>query len=332
VSTTISESSLNPLSVCLGNGNSNRLVSLWDIVNAFSLHTLLFHLDTLHFLERSCQKMRAQTHGGVPLPAYELQMAQQMLPAIKVFCDGMRLESSSRAIERIALGTDKEEDDIPDDMKDLIGPIRIDVAEFETEIRHVVDALRDDLGERGYVYVVPGRVKFLTNDHLLGPAVSEKFPKARYDIREAGNCFAVDANTAAIFHMMRVAEHGLRALAYDRRVKVPKGPFDLATWEDMIKELERAENAIQGYPKTHAREAQYRFYHGAMMEVRSFKNVWRNPYMHTRAGLREDDERREAERVMTRVGDFMKLIATRISERKRTSLVWKGKKWTTIEP
>jgi len=52
---------------------------------------------------------------------------------------------------------------------------------------------------------------------------------------------AIEANTAAVFHLMRVAEHGLRTLAYDRRIKVPKGPIELATWDDVIKQLEKVE-------------------------------------------------------------------------------------------
>ena len=40
-----------------------------------------------------------------------------------------------------------------------------------------------------------------------GPAVE--------DIREAGNCMAADCNTAAVFHLMRAVEWGLRALCVD---------------------------------------------------------------------------------------------------------------------
>ncbi len=32
-----------------------------------------------------------------------------------------------------------------------------------------------------------------------------------------------------------------------------------------------------------------------MMEVRSFKNVWRNPYSHARGNLHEADQCKEAE-------------------------------------
>jgi hypothetical protein len=128
---------------------------------------------------------------------------------------------------------------------------------------------------------------------------------------------------------MRVAEFGLRALARDRRIKnLPKKnqPIELATWEDIIKELEKEELAIQGYAKTLAREAQYEFVHGAMMQFRRFKNVFRNRVMHTR----EDFGRAQALGVFENVRDFMQLLAFRIAETKRTPKIWKSAKWTVM--
>jgi hypothetical protein len=123
---------------------------------------------------------------------------------------------------------------------------------------------------------------------------------------------------------MRVAEYGLRALAFDRRVSIPKNkPIDLATWEDILKELEKTEAAIQNYPKTLAREAQYEFVHGAMMEFKRFKNVFRNRVAHTRQSYDRD----EAMSVLNHVRAFMQILASRISEGKRTPLEWKGSQW-----
>jgi hypothetical protein len=118
---------------------------------------------------------------------------------------------------------------------------------------------------------------------------------------------------------MRVAEHGLRALAKDRRVKVPKGPLELATWEDIIREIEKAEAAIQGYPKTLAREAQFDFYHGVNMEFKRFKNKFRNKIMHTR----DSYDRDEAHSAFAHVKAFMQILSTKISEKKMTPVIWK---------
>ncbi|MGH9560255.1 MAG: hypothetical protein ACRD3S_02275, partial [Terracidiphilus sp.] len=53
---------------------------------------------------------------------------------------------------------------------------------------------------------------------------------------------------------------------------VPIGPIELATWEELIKGLERAEAKIQNFPRTVKRDEQFDFYHGAMMEIKRFKN------------------------------------------------------------
>lgn len=137
------------------------------------------------------------------------------------------------------------------------------------------------------------------------------FPSAEEDTKQACLCISVEANTAAIFHLMRVAEIGLRALARDRRVVIPKDvPLDLATWEEIIRQLEQAENAIREYKRTLAREAQLAFYHGALMEFRAFKNLWRNRTMHTR----EVYDANQAMSAFYHVRDFMRILASKISE------------------
>jgi hypothetical protein len=68
-----------------------------------------------------------------------------------------------------------------------------------------------------------------------------------------------------------------------------------------------------------ARDAQFEFYHGAMMELKRFKNKFRNRIMHARDHYDVD----EANSAFTHVRDFMKILATKISETKRTSVIWK---------
>jgi len=86
--------------------------------------------------------------------------------------------------------------------------------------------------------------------------------------------------------------------------------MELATWEDLIRRLEESEKKIHTYPATVIREDQYAFYHGALMEVRRFKNVFRNRVAHARV----DYDRYEALSVFTHVQGFMTLLASKISE------------------
>lgn len=196
---------------------------------------------------------------------------------------------------------------------------RVDASAAETELLHIEQQLLQDMHEFLFLQVDAEYRDDIDNEKWFGEKVSESFSTVNNDVRDAGNCFTVGLWTAAVFHLMRVAERGLRALAYDRRVRVPKGPLELANWEEIIRELEKAEDAIKQFPKTLARESQYKFYHSAMMELRALKNVYRNPGMHTRAAFNEH----EAKACLEHVRSLMQTLATKISEGKRTPIIWK---------
>lgn len=204
-----------------------------------------------------------------------------------------------------------------------------DAADYHSlcaDLRNALDAMLNDLRNRQFLEVVVGKEGFVNNDSLFGVRVSKQFRNAIPDIREAGNCIAADCPTAAVFHLMRVAEYGLRALAFDRRIKLDKNkPIDLATWEDLLRKLEDAEDQIKNFPKTHAREAQFDFFHGANMEIKRFKGKFRNRVMHSR-GYYDLDEAMSA---FNHVKAFMEILSSRISESTRTPIIWKGSKWTT---
>lgn len=180
-------------------------------------------------------------------------------------------------------------------------------------LEHVQDALREQLYDSRFFGLAKDRAGYYGNIALFGDRTPEAFPSAKTDMTEALRCLAVEVNTAAVFHLMRVAEIGLRVLAKDRRVSFTKGPIELATWEQIIRELEDSEEKIHNYPKTLAREEQYQFYHGALMEIRRFKNVWRNNIMHTR----DEYDRNQALSVFNHVRDFVTILASRISERSK---------------
>ena len=192
------------------------------------------------------------------------------------------------------------------------------------ELQGIRDQVLIPLGKRKFIYIPSPLSGYVDQECLFGEDVFTAFPSARKDIKESGNCFATELHTACVFHLMRVAEYGLRALAFDRRVTIPKGrPIELATWDDIIKELEKAEEAIRNYPQTLARESQYEFYHGALMQYRRFKNLFRNRVSHTRDAYAEA----EAKLAFDSVREFMGILALRISEGKRTPVIWKGNKW-----
>ena len=287
---------------CLYRENSSRLVSLWDIVNKFRAHDFAILLQKLNTIEHASR----QYSGAEILPPHTENI---MEAANEIETFGKEVGFPSAQDAAMMIGT-----------RIKLDGERLNASHIEAMATSLKDDLIKETFFRVFLVVDGTRSAYVDNDKLFGPEVATAFPLAIPDIRESGNCIAAGCFPAAIFHLMRIAEHGLRALAYDRRIRIPKGPLELATWEDILKELDRAESAIQGYPRTVAREAQFKFYHQANMEIRAFKNAWRNRWFHTRDSGCDSDS---TQGLMNHVSAFMKVLASRISEGKRTPIIWK---------
>jgi hypothetical protein len=299
--------SQDSLPVCLGNGNPNRLVTLWDIVNYFDALQFGLFINELGKWHAAALIDRDEGRQCSTVTEGALGTVRNL----RIFCEAIAFEQCYQ----LTVFSEKHLLDAPS------------VGVVANEMTHLKESLIGETSSRRFLYVRNDRSGLLDQKSLFGLKVYRAFPSARKDIREAGNCLGAENNTAAVFHLMRVAEYGLRALARDRRITLSKkGVLELATWEQIIRQIEEAEVAIQGCPKTLAREAQFEFYHGAMMEFKRFKNKFRNRIMHTRE---EEYDRDEALSAFNHVRDFMRILASRISELQRTPLVWRGKKWTT---
>ena len=151
--------------------------------------------------------------------------------------------------------------------------------------------------------------KYYDKGKLFGDAVFDAFPSARFDIREAGNCLACDNNTAVVFHLMRVAEHGLRSIAKKVGIKLTdKGkpqPIEFATWDKVITAINNKITAARTLPQGPKKTKSLQFYANAAENCTYIRDIWRNEISHTRKSY--DDF--EAKAVLSRVRDFMRLLA-----------------------
>jgi hypothetical protein len=299
---------------------ARKVFSLREIMNHFNLTKIALALSNLRSWEESLGQRREKDGGGAELIELDFVQCGLLITEGLQACSAAQFFTALQRIHEVARFRNFD-------------PAKKDLSTAISDVRRIQDAIWEELDKRRFVSVSPEKVAYLEPppshgfgpirpDHIpvFGVYVEKAFRSARDDIREAGNCLALECNTAAVFHLMRVAEHGLRALARDRRVKIPKNkPIELATWEDIIEQLESAEDAIKDYPKTLARQAQFDFYHGAMMEFRAFKNVFRNPIMHSRARFNDH----EAIAICSRVCQFMQILSGHISETTRTPMIWK---------
>ncbi len=196
-------------------------------------------------------------------------------------------------------------------------------------------AIYNEMEARKFVYIPESQHAYFENNRLFGESVYENFKSARDDIENAGNCLAADLPTAAVFHLMRVAEFGMRALAKHLKVKITKQkreqkcphckrvisdagkpvttPVEYAMWDEVLKELKKKIVSLENAKKGPCRTENFRFYHGLLDDLQKFKNVDRNEIMHSRRSYGAD----EADVVFNSVKKFMVSLSNRVMEPKK---------------
>jgi hypothetical protein len=283
-----------------------QIVGLWDIMRQFLLSRFCGHFAALMKIETEIKmkSRQAETLMDTHMDIGSRKLKDKALDDMMASCEEIGLTGVRASYFAAQLSLDFDPS----------------CSAAARDLANVKYAIIAELGKRKFLWVDNALSQYVDNDELFGPVVNASFPSAQYDIKESGNCLATGCNTAAIFHLMRVAELGLRTVAWDRRVKFPKNsPLELKQWGEIFKGLEDAEKQIQSFPKTKARESQFEFYHGALIEFRAFKNLYRDRTDHAR---RNYDEY-EARSAFEHVSSFMRILATKISEKKRTPLIWK---------
>ncbi len=179
--------------------------------------------------------------------------------------------------------------------------------QLRVELDRLVEVIAGTLSHNKFMMVPENKAEYYGQPKLFGFAVAERFPKANKEITEAGNCYATGNNTACVFHLMRVLEYGLRALAKKLKVRLPR-PTEFEEWGKILGGIEKEIDKIEKLPKTRRRQADLEFYHGAAAQFRHFKNAWRNHVMHTQG----DYDEYQAMSVMVHVREFTQHLATRL--------------------
>jgi hypothetical protein len=175
--------------------------------------------------------------------------------------------------------------------------------ELYTRVMALRETMEDELRGRKLVLVPGLKAEYCEKEDLFGAAVCSAFPSAVRDIKDAGNCYAVDLGTACVFHLMRVLEKGLTALA------VPLGVA--CTSEAMILEkIEAALNPREMLPLKDYKLADPQFFTEATKDFGGLKTPWRNYVV--RSPVNYDQQ--EALKIMNHIRDFMQHLSLRLSE------------------
>ena len=150
--------------------------------------------------------------------------------------------------------------------------------------------------------------------------IIKAFRETKADIVAGVDCYAIEHNTACVFHMMRVAEHGLRALARERRVKLKNDkPLTHENWNTIIEETDKKAQEIQKTARAgDQKDAALAFYNGALAHLRALKDRYRNRVMHAR----ETFNPHEAGDATFHTKSLMAGLATKINDLTTHQIRW----------
>jgi hypothetical protein len=178
-----------------------------------------------------------------------------------------------------------------------------------TALRDLSSAIYKEMEKHSFVYIPQDRAKYFEQDALFGEEVNKEFSSVKADIKDAGNCLAAELDTGAVFHLLRVAEKGMKALARHLKIKkVAKNkPLAFGTWKDILKAIrDKIDNLYNTSPGA-KRTKQLEFYSDLLNSLTGLKE-WRDSVSHDRSRYDEHD----AAKVLTYVSSFMQRLAERI--------------------
>jgi hypothetical protein len=193
---------------------------------------------------------------------------------------------------------------------DLIKAALHDRPQTKREYEQLIRALRAEIDDKLFLFVPSHVAPYYEFDKIISDAAKLAFPTAYNELREGGNAFACGLNTACVFHAMRAAEIGVRALGQTLGVSFPNHPIDLAEWHNILDQSESKITAMKNLRRSAQKDEELHFYSQAATQFRFFKDGWRVRVAHARATFNEA----QAKEAIDHVRSFFETISARLKE------------------
>ena len=196
-------------------------------------------------------------------------------------------------------------------------PKEIPLPSFEkiyAQLRMLIEMARREMEAIRLAVISNENAQFFEQDEQFGKEVKDSAsPQINAEIKAAGNCLAADLHTAAVFHLMRIAEHGLHALAKHILSAWNKQfPLEFSEWHDVLDAIDtklgNQKKQAQQLSRGSAKDQELEFYSGLSKNIAYFKDAYRNPVSH----LRGNYDRTKALVVFGEVQGFMQRLATKV--------------------
>jgi hypothetical protein len=145
------------------------------------------------------------------------------------------------------------------------------------------------------------------------------FPSARRGISASIDCYAHNDYSGCVFHMMGLAELGLRAIAGERGVEAvgKSKPIEWGTWQDVFQAIEDRLKVVRHKKAGPNRDLALKFYDTAISDLRRLQG-YRDPTMH----FRQSYDKGEAYDAMYRTKSLMQTLSTKLREDGSDEIDW----------
>lgn len=266
------------------------LVSWWDM-EKFSvgpLYAIAKMFGQMQIMFAQYQQDANKAKEIAFLPTNARQTLRKNLRQIRMYCVKLDLKVAVACIEDALLDLKSE----------LFLPERLDRIYTELD-----NNIRRDMQTALFFHVPFALREFYKPKALFGQEVANRFPRANYDIEEAGTCYAFGRSTACVFHLMRVMEIGVQTFGRLLGVEFPED-------KEWGKILSIASGKIE-------QEKEARPLHGRDPEIVDWCDIHshltavgigcRNQFMHPKATCTME----EAKDLIALVGSFMRTLAKR---------------------
>lgn len=284
------------------------LFSLWDFMDQFPLRSLesIAVLQTtiqqwltfeaahppvsptrpLNALALATTAPSTGSRAHVPAQSKSISAAGNVTTMMRDLCEQLGLVQSLKSLRNFSPRTDRE-------------------------LAFAYNMVMNELDEYLFLFIRPDRRPYWSNKNWIPTSVRDNFHSATVELEAAGSSYACALGTASVFHSMRAAEHGLRALARERKIKLPKKPIEWGTWEDLIGKIRSESQALANrFPVGEKRDGVRSFYSGALGQFDGFRDEFRNSVMHVRGSYSEQ----KAIEVLRRVAGFMEHLSGKTNE------------------
>lgn len=277
---------------------THRLWSLWDMINC-SVSDFVWALKLIS-QELLVARNRTRSTPDQPISTEDRKRFEPNFQFIARQCDRLNLSNTDNRLGRI--GTR---------MRSTGG---ISYADLTQELETLLEAIEDDLKTEYFYHYRHQRGLMLMQLPVDWGGTLRRFPATAEEINDAVDCFASEHYTASVFHLMRIAEYGLRALARERQVVIPGRPLEWAMWGQLIDQITASVRGLnQSMSAGPQKDAALAFYNGALAHIHAFKDKYRNVTMHVRGRYGE----METLTALDHVREFMNGLSAKIGETTR---------------